>query len=106
MVSLKWCCKQKDGIKIIEPNDNLAQGYLKKAGDSAKVVDRAQARAETKPGTVGVKVAILSPHAVLKDKIVITDALLKKLKGNEKEEEPVKKTKKKSSRKSKTKEGK
>ncbi|MBR9701576.1 30S ribosomal protein S3 [Candidatus Pacearchaeota archaeon] len=60
----------------------FAQGYLKKAGDSAKVVDRAQARAETKPGTVGVKVAILSPHAVLKDQIKITDEMLATLKDN------------------------
>ncbi|MGD9275721.1 MAG: 30S ribosomal protein S3 [Candidatus Pacearchaeota archaeon] len=60
----------------------FAQGYLKKTGDSAKVVDRAQARAETKPGTVGIKVSILSPTAVLKDKIVITEELLKELKKN------------------------
>lgn len=60
----------------------FAQGYLKKTGDPAKVVDRAQARAETKPGTVGVKVSILSPHAILTDKIVITEELLAKLKGN------------------------
>src|SRR3989344_1316041 len=32
----------------------FAQGYLKKTGDSAKVVGRAQAIAQTKPGTVGV----------------------------------------------------
>ena len=63
----------------------FAQGYLKKTGDSAKIVDRAQARAETKPGTVGVKVAILSPHIVMKDKIYITDELLKKLKENSEE---------------------
>jgi len=25
MVSLKWCFGQKDGIKTIEPNDNLAK---------------------------------------------------------------------------------
>jgi len=60
----------------------FAQGYLKKTGDSAKVVDRAQARAETKPGTVGVKVSILSPYAVLKDRIKITDELIEKLKEN------------------------
>jgi len=75
----------------------FAQGYLKKAGDTAKVVDRAQARAETKPGTVGVKVAILSPHAILKDQIKITDELLKKLKENSEapEEKPKKVRKKK-----------
>jgi len=85
----------------------FAQGYLKKTGDPAKVVDRAQARAETKPGTVGVKVAILSPDAVLKDRIVITDETIKELKKNTEEldskivKEPVKKkiTKKKTSKK-------
>ena len=65
----------------------FAQGYLKKTGDSAKVVDRAQARAQTKPGTVGVKVSILSPYAILKDKVNIDDALLKKLKENEEKSE-------------------
>jgi small subunit ribosomal protein S3 len=63
----------------------FAQGYLKKTGDTAKVVDRAQARAETKPGTVGIKVSILSPHAILKDKININEELIKKLKSNEQE---------------------
>jgi len=46
----------------------FAQGYLKKTGHSAKVVDRAQSRAETKPGTVGVKVSILAPEAKLLDR--------------------------------------
>jgi len=74
----------------------FAQGYLKKTGDSAKVVDRAQSRAETKPGTVGVKVSILSPSAKLKDKIKIDEELLKKLKENitEKSEEKKKTSKK------------
>ena len=74
----------------------FAQGYLKKTGHSAKVVDRAQARAETKPGTVGIKVSILSPHAILKDRITVDDALLKKLRENSGvKEKPVKKIKKK-----------
>jgi small subunit ribosomal protein S3 len=60
----------------------FAQGLLKKTGESANVVDRAQSRAETRPGTVGVKVAILSPDAILKDKIVINDELIGKLKTN------------------------
>ncbi len=74
----------------------FAQGYLKKTGDSAKVVDRAQSRAETKPGTVGVKVSILSPHAILKDRIKIDDALIEKLKKNSKEPEESSKDKTKS----------
>jgi len=63
----------------------FAQGYLKKTGDGAKVVDRAQSRAETKPGTVGVKVSILSPHAILIDRINIDEELLKKIEINQKE---------------------
>ena len=73
----------------------FAQGYLKKTGDSSKVVDRAQSRAETKPGTVGIKVSILSPHAVLKDKIFINEELKEKLRMNQQEleDKPVKKSK-------------
>lgn len=40
MVSLKWCCKQKDGIKLVETNDNLAQGYLKMAENSLGTMNR------------------------------------------------------------------
>ena len=40
MVSLKWCCKQKDGIKLIETNDNLTRGYLKMAENSLGTMNR------------------------------------------------------------------
>ena len=60
----------------------FAQGYLKKTGDSAKVVDRAQAVAQTRPGTVGVKVAVLSPNAKLLDKINIDEAMITTMKEN------------------------
>lgn len=73
----------------------FAQGYLKKTGDTASVVDRAKAIAQTKPGTVGVKVSILSPNAKLKDRIVIDDKLVEKLKSNmEKVNKPKRKIKK------------
>ncbi|MBU0466257.1 MAG: 30S ribosomal protein S3 [Nanoarchaeota archaeon] len=65
----------------------FAYGYLKKTGDPAKLVDKAQARAETKPGTVGVKVSILSPYVKLKDQIIITDELIRTLKENSVEPE-------------------
>ena len=61
----------------------FAQGYLKKTGHSAKVVDRAQSRAETKPGTVGIKVSILSPDAKLIDRINIDEELISRIKSNE-----------------------
>ncbi|MBL7059183.1 30S ribosomal protein S3 [Candidatus Pacearchaeota archaeon] len=60
----------------------FAQGYLKKTGDSAKIVDRAQARAQTKPGVVGIKVSILSPDKKLTDRIEVTEDLILELKNN------------------------
>ncbi len=80
----------------------FSQGYLKKVGDSAKVVDRAKSRAETRPGTVGIKVSILSPYAVLKDKLDINKDVIDRLKmnvaeieENKQEEKPKKKTRRK-----------
>jgi uncharacterized protein (UPF0332 family) len=34
MVKLDWCIKQKKGILLIEPNDNLAQEYIKSAEET------------------------------------------------------------------------
>ena len=58
----------------------FSYGLLKKTGDSAKIVDRAQAVAQTKPGTVGIKVAVLSPYAKIEDRITIDDEFMQKLK--------------------------
>jgi len=60
----------------------FSQGYLRKIGDSAKVVDRARAVAQTRPGTVGVKVSILSPDVILSDKIDLTKEIIERLKMN------------------------
>jgi small subunit ribosomal protein S3 len=57
----------------------FSQGYLKKTGHTSKVVDRAQARAETKPGTVGIKVSVLASGAKMTDKIIVDEAFLEKL---------------------------
>ena len=73
----------------------FAQGYLKKVGDSAKVVDRAKSTAQTKPGVVGVKVSILSPNVKLFDNIVIDDDFIKKLKEQNKKTEEIKQEKNK-----------
>ena len=72
----------------------FSQGYLKKTGDDAKVVDRAQAKAQTKPGTVGVKVSILKPDAKLKDRIDVNEELIKKLQENKGNFEKIKEIKK------------
>ena len=74
----------------------FAQGYLKKSGDTANAVDRTQSVAHTKPGVVGVKVSILHPDTILKDRIKVNDQLLNKLKTNmEKENSKIKKGAKK-----------
>lgn len=71
----------------------FAQGYLKKVGDSAKVVDRAKSVAHTKPGVVGVKVSILSPNVKLFDQIIINDDFIKNLKEQNKKTEEKKQEK-------------
>ena len=73
----------------------FASGYLKKTGDTAKIVNRAQATALTRPGITGIKVSILAPDAKIHDKIVIDDKLKQQVNTPIIEEEPVKnKTKK------------
>lgn len=82
----------------------FAQGYLKKTGDSANVVDRAKSLAFTKPGVVGVKVSILPPTAILKDRIKVDDKLIAKLKANAEKSERIIKKKSKNSKAKKVKE--
>ena len=82
----------------------FAQGYLKKTGDPAKVVDRAQSQAKTIPGVVGIQMSILPPDAHIHDKIVVDADLRSRLKTlvqieaekNENEEKKKKKKTKKS----------
>lgn len=38
MSQISWCKKQKNGIKLIEPNDNLSEEYLRNAEESMKVL--------------------------------------------------------------------
>ena len=37
---LKWCAKLKDGLKLIEPNQNLARSYLEQAKSSLKRAEK------------------------------------------------------------------
>lgn len=73
----------------------FAAGYLKKVGDSAKVVGRAQSVALTKLGISGIKVSILPPDAKIHDKIEINDEMRNLLKASDKAEEVEQKKKKK-----------
>lgn len=60
----------------------FAQGYLKKTGDPAKVVDRAMSQAKTLPGVIGIKVSILPPNAHIHDRIFVDADLNKKIEAN------------------------
>ena len=76
----------------------FAFGYLKKTGDAANLVDRAESVADTKQGVVGIKVAILSPGVKMPDQITVDEELLEAVRKNvtfEEVEETIKKTKKK-----------
>lgn len=73
----------------------FTHGYLKKTGEPAKIVDRAQSQATTIAGVVGVSVAILRPDAILSDQINLDEAARQKIKMSVEEmgEVPVKETK-------------
>lgn len=71
----------------------FASGYLKKTGDTAKIVDKAQSLAKTVAGVVGVKVAILSPDKKIHDQINIDDNIREKIKRVEILEKTEEKTK-------------
>ncbi|MEN9626089.1 MAG: hypothetical protein RL557_417 [archaeon] len=79
----------------------FAEGYLKKAGDSSREVNRAQATALTKLGISGIKVAIMPPTARIYDRIDIDDRIKQQIKSFEK---PVIAPEKKSAKKKKTEE--
>ena len=69
----------------------FAHGYLKKTGDSAKVVDRAQSQGRTQQGVIGVQVSILRPDVPLTDKIIVDGEMREKIKiSSEKINEPIK----------------
>ncbi len=57
----------------------FSEGYLKKAGDSTKEVDKAQSTALTKTGIIGIKVAIMRPDAKLFDRVYITEEILSRI---------------------------
>jgi len=89
----------------------FAFGYLNKTGATAEIVRRAQSNAFTRPGVVGVKVAIVSKDTKIPDKIEINKHVVEeelileevdKNKDEEKEKLKEKSKKKKKERRKKT----
>lgn len=71
----------------------FANGYLRKTGDSAKIVDRAKSIAQTKPGTVGVKVSILPQNSIFNDRITINEETIEMVKRNTENSEKIREEK-------------
>ncbi len=84
----------------------FAEGYLKKAGEPSKEIDRAQSTALTKTGIIGIKVAIMSPEAKIYDKIDIDEHIKSQINSLDVEEAEEKVVKKKVSKKKTEKPGK
>ncbi len=51
----------------------VSQGYMKKVGDQAKLVDFAKKTAYPKAGAIGIKIRIVRPDTVFPDKVDIAD---------------------------------
>lgn len=60
----------------------FAAGYLKKTGETSKIVSRAKAVAQTSLGITGVQVSILSPEKKIHDRIDINEEMLRKINEN------------------------
>ncbi len=44
MTKIAWCLKQKKGIELVEPNDNLSKAYFQDADDSLDVMREAKGK--------------------------------------------------------------
>jgi len=42
MVSIKWCMQQKNGIKLVEPNNNMSSSYIKMVEESVGILNNVQ----------------------------------------------------------------
>ena len=61
--------------------ERVSAGYLKKAGEPAKLVDVSQTQAMKKAGIIGVTVKIVKPNIVFPDKVDIAKAVATETKG-------------------------
>ncbi|MFH1664034.1 MAG: 30S ribosomal protein S3, partial [archaeon] len=63
------------GKGVRKRKQRIAEGYMKKIGEEAKLVDYGAAPAKAKFGTIGVKVRIVKPETRFPDKINIKEIL-------------------------------
>ncbi|MFH1257183.1 MAG: 30S ribosomal protein S3 [Candidatus Diapherotrites archaeon] len=53
----------------------IAQGYMKKVGDQASLVDYAKTTAYPKPGAIGIKLKLVRPETIFPDKVNIIEII-------------------------------
>jgi uncharacterized protein (UPF0332 family) len=44
MVNLKWCLNAKNGVELVEPNDNISKSYLRMAEESLRSANQVKSR--------------------------------------------------------------
>ena len=73
--------------------EKFLSGHIKFCGETAlELMDVGLAQAKLKPGTIGVKVAIMKPDAKLPDEIEVAPALVPETENNEEEADDEEKT--------------
>ena len=73
--------------------EKFLSGHIKFCGETAlELMDVGLAQAKLKPGTIGVKVAIMKPDAKLPDEIEVAPALVPETENNEEEADSEEKT--------------
>jgi len=67
--------------------EKYSQGYMKKAGDSSKLVNTGSTQAYLKAGVIGVTVKLVRPDVLFPDQIEVISKEAKKEEGKEEKEE-------------------
>ena len=62
---LKWCCKQKAGLKIEKPNDNLAKEYLQSAEETLSILQDIKSKSNMLLATTKYYCEYFSIYALL-----------------------------------------
>ena len=62
---LRWCFKQKRGLKLIEPNDNLANEYLKSAEETLLVLKNVEGKSNMWVATMKYYCEYFAAYALL-----------------------------------------
>jgi uncharacterized protein (UPF0332 family) len=65
MVDINWCLKQKSGIKLIEPNENLSREYMKNAEETLSSLKNSNETSNMWKATKKYYAEYLSVYAIM-----------------------------------------